>query len=77
MSIDFFFQWHPYQVERRPMIVIFSVWLYSNVVPSFIKAFHFKIEKTGGMRRNRRRPISQYHRGIKRGIDGMDQKCKQ
>uniref|UniRef100_A0A673AKH2 Uncharacterized protein n=1 Tax=Sphaeramia orbicularis TaxID=375764 RepID=A0A673AKH2_9TELE len=40
---------HPYQVEKRPVTVIFSVWLNSNIVPCSIKAFHFKTGQTAGV----------------------------
>ena len=59
---------HPYQVEKRPVTAIFSIWLRSNIVPGCIKAFHFKTGQTGGMRRNRRWPTSQYHRGLKEAL---------
>lgn len=53
---------------ERPMTVIFSVWLHSNIVLGSIKAFHFKTGQTGGMRRNRRWPTSQYHGGLKEAL---------
>lgn len=52
----------PYQVE------MFSIWLRSNIVPGSIKAFHFKTGQTGGMRRNRRWPTSQFHGGLKEAL---------